>query len=189
MLTAIKPLYTFLDKLENKAFKVITSLAVVLFGLVVLSVIFQIIHREITMHFINITVAWTEEFARYGAIWTTYLLLPVCIKEGRHATVNFLINKTKDQTRYGLYFLIQTMAFTFFAVTCIYSFRNLALNITFISPAMRLPGVFVFGFVTFGLMVASFRILIDVIGVLSGAIEPFHNVNISDPEEQKGEKK
>ena len=187
MLTAMKPLYIFLEKIESKIFKVITSLAVGLFGFVALSVMFQIIHREIIMHFINITVAWTEEFARYGAIWTTYLLLPVCIKEGRHATVNFLIDKVEGKMKYGLYFLIQAMAFTFFAVTCIYSFRNLALNSTFISPGMRMPGLFVFGFVTFGLMLTSFRIIFDVLGVLSGTVKPFHNLSTFKPEETNEE--
>ena len=184
MISAIKPLYRIFDWLENKVYRFLTVLGIGVFSLVVLSVIFQVFHRNIFIHFMSMSVSFTEEFARVGIVWVTYLFLPICLKEGRHATVNVLIDRVKGQARYWLFFLIQLISITFYAVTCVFSFKNLMINLHYSSPAMRLPGLWIFSSVTFGLLFASVQILIEVIGVLSGTLEPFHKIKPTDESDE-----
>ena len=175
-MTAIRKLYTSFIKIEGIVFKILANLAVILLALSVSSVLFQVLYRNVLIHILPLRAAFTEEFSRISIIWAVYLFLPICIKEGRHATVTLLIDRVKNKARYGLYFLIQGIALSFFIVTFRYSLINIALNSTYVSPAMRLPGIFIFSSVTLGLFFATLQIALEIFGVICGILKPFSSL-------------
>jgi TRAP-type C4-dicarboxylate transport system permease small subunit len=189
MISAIRPLYEVLSRFEKVFYKFLTVLAVGVLGFVVLAVIFQVFYREIIIKFVSFSFPFTEEFARFGIIWVAYLLLPVCLKEGRHATVTLIIDKIDKKAKYGFYFFIQAVSLAFYIVTFVFSFKNIIINLPYVSPSMRLPGIWIYSSVTLGLAFAVIQIIIEISGVTSGALAPFYNILTDELTEITGGKK
>lgn len=181
----MKQLYLKLEAIQKKCFKVLIFLALTLLVSVVLSIVFQVIYRNIIVKFFSFSFPFTEEFARIGIIWVSYLLLPVCLKEGRHASVTLIIDRLNQRKKALMYYIIQLISLTFYSVSFFSSFKNIMLNITYLSPSMRLPGPWIYASVTIGLGLAMLQIVLEVIGVISGELEPFYNI-ITDDIEQGG---
>jgi TRAP-type C4-dicarboxylate transport system permease small subunit len=187
MIPSLILLHKKMDCLENKFYKLLCVLAVTLLSAVVVAIIFQVIYRNIIIKIFSFSFPFTEEFARIGIIWVCYLLLPVCLKEGRHATVTLLIDRLNPRVKHVLYYIIQAISLTFYIIAFLYSFKNIALNSSYLSPSMRLPGPWIYSSVTTGLVLAILQIFVEIIGVTCGNLAPFYNV-ISDDPEMRGEK-
>jgi len=181
MISGLRPLHTKLDALQAKFYRLLSILSVILLSAVVVAIIFQVLYRNIIVKFVAFSFPFTEEFARIGIIWVCYLLLPICLKEGRHATVTLMIDRLKHGAKHIMYYVIQVISLAFYLTAFLFSFKNIALNASYLSPSMRLPGPWIYTSVTVGLGLATLQIIVEVIGVLCGDLEPFYNVITDEP--------
>lgn len=86
-------------KMINNPFKlVISSLGVLFFLTVIISVVMQIVFRFI----LRISVPWTEELARLAVIWMTFFGIILVQADRESIRTDFLVNKLPLKVRYLL---------------------------------------------------------------------------------------
>ncbi|EAR00911.1 TRAP transporter small permease [Maribacter sp. HTCC2170] len=136
----MKKAYTFLNK-------VIENLLVIIFGLLVIDVVWQVLSRYV----VGQSSSFTEEFARFSLIWLTVLGAAYINgqKEG-HLSMDFLLSKlppTKQKKRHkviqGLMALFALIIMVIGGINLVY----ITLSLGQISPALHLPLGYVYAIV------------------------------------------
>lgn len=61
----------------------------ILLGIMLIVILMQILFRG----YLNFSLSWTEELARYIMVWFTYIGATVCLWQGSHITIDVLIRK------------------------------------------------------------------------------------------------
>lgn len=137
-----------------------------LMAVMVVLICIQVVSR----YCLEISLAWSEELARYMFIWMVYIGIAYGIKKRKHLCVDVVRNFIPlRQTRY--FDFIGDALFLFFAVFV----ANKATEVFFRiiasgqhSPACELPMWIVYGALPFGMALSSLRILQNM---LSGVKE------------------
>lgn len=172
----LKKTYLFLDKCEDRIYRVLENIGAVLLILAFLAIGFQVIYRYILAQYIQISFVFTEEFARYCLIWIVYLLLPVSIKSGTESSVTFLHDHMRSKAGKIVFFLvIRAICVIVAAITFRYSFSVIQTNWLYRSPTMQLPGVFIYSSVTIGMLFILGHYVLELLGLLCGEYQPFAN--------------
>lgn len=174
--TFLKQIYDMLERFERKLHWLLEKLIVIMMFIVTLDVVYQVLYRTVIVKFVTIPSVFTEEFARYGIIWIMFLLLPICMKEGRFAAVTVLIEKSGPKMRKAIFFINQSLSLIFIAISFRYSFIFVKSNLLFTSPSMRLPGIFVYSCIPIGLGMCLFQLVVEFIGVAVAEEEPFKSL-------------
>lgn len=139
--------------------KIIENLLVVIFGLLVIDVVWQVISRYV----VGQSSSFTEEFARFSLIWLTVLGAAYIngSKEG-HLSMDFLLSKLPEKKRVKRKKVIQVLMAFFALIIMVLGGGNLVyttLSLGQVSSALQVPLGFVYAIVPVsGLMILFFSI-------------------------------
>lgn len=139
--------------------KIIENLLVVIFGLLVIDVVWQVISRYV----VGQSSSFTEEFARFSLIWLTVLGAAYIngSREG-HLSMDFLLSKLPEKKKIKRKKVIQVLMALFALIIMVFGGGNLVfitLSLGQISSALQIPLGFVYAIVPIsGLMIIFFSI-------------------------------
>lgn len=119
--------------------KIIESLLVVIFGLLVIDVVWQVVSRYI----VGQSSSFTEEFARFALIWLTVLgAAYINGQEEGHLSMDFLLTKLPAKKKWRRQRIIQIAMALFAFLVMIIGGGNLVyttLTLGQFSPALNMP--------------------------------------------------
>ncbi len=139
--------------------KIIETLLVVIFGLLVIDVVWQVVSRYV----VGQSSSFTEEFARFALIWLTVLGAAYINgqKEG-HLSMDFLLSKLPEEKKTKRKKVIQVFMALFALIIMVLGGGNLVyttLSLGQVSSALQIPLGFVYAIVPIsGLMILFFSI-------------------------------
>lgn len=84
-------------------------------------------------------LSWSEELARYLAVWLTFLGAAYALRKNSLATVEILYSKLKGVSKNILYVFISVMIFIFCYVMVRYGMSFASKFMSQTSPAMQIP--------------------------------------------------
>jgi len=139
--------------------KVIETLLVVIFGLLVIDVVWQVVSRYV----VGQSSSFTEEFARFSLIWLTVLgAAYINGSKGGHLSMDFLLSKLPAKKRVKRQKVIQILMALFALIIMVLGGGNLVyitLTLGQISSALQIPLGFVYAIVPLsGFMIIFFSI-------------------------------
>jgi len=139
--------------------RIIETLLVVIFGLLVIDVVWQVVSRYV----VGQSSSFTEEFARFSLIWLTVLGAAYIngSKEG-HLSMDFLLSKLPSDKRANRQKVIQILMAVFALIIMVIGGGNLVyitLTLGQISSALQVPLGFVYAIVPIsGVIIIFFSI-------------------------------
>lgn len=170
---AIRKLYGGMSKFSDYAQKALHVILAFLMVSCAAALFFQVIYRFIIIKFVSFSFPFTEEYARYALIWSTYLSVGLCFKEGTMASVNILYDRLKGRPKLALYLFTRIFIFIFLIIGIKYGMRAVANNAIFKSPTLRLPGIYLYSAPLVGCILMVYEVFTEMVGVVSGVLEPF----------------
>lgn len=168
-----KALYRKLKSLGDKFDNFLKIVVGVQIGLAALTILFQVFYRFIIVKFVSFSFPFTEEFSRYMIIWSAYLAIGICLKEGLHASVGIVPNILNDKGKKILYLFQRLLMIGFLIVVLYYSKGLLETTAMFKTPTMRWPGYVIYSSVPVGCFLMLMQILIEMLGVAVNEKKPF----------------
>ena len=147
----------------NKATVKISEWIMVIFALIMVLACFA----QICTRLAGVPLSWSEELARYMAVWLTFVGAAYALRKGSLATVEILYNKLKGVSKKTLYILISVLIFVFCVILIKYGFEFALKFMGQKSPALQIPkGVVYLCAPLSGLLMFLYQveILVDEIG-------------------------
>ena len=130
----------FLDAWMEPVRRLVNMAVVAIFTVIVLVVFSQVIWRFI----FNAPFSWSEELARHLQVWLILLTSSVCIRKGRHLSVDYATHALPFGLSRMLKLIIMVVVMFFLWTVIIFSIQMLAITIHQITPAIRIPVLFVY---------------------------------------------
>jgi TRAP-type C4-dicarboxylate transport system permease small subunit len=148
-----------MQKMHNIINKCIEYFLVVIFGLLVIDVVWQVVSR----YLVGQSSSFTEEFARFSLIWLTVLgAAYINGQEEGHLSMDFLLNKLPTKKRKGRQKVIQVLMAVFALIVMVIGGGNLVyttLSLGQTSSALHVPLGYVYAIVPLsGLLIIYFSI-------------------------------
>ncbi|MBC6999073.1 MULTISPECIES: TRAP transporter small permease [Bacteroidota] len=136
-----------MDKIYTTLNKVIEALLAVIFGLLVIDVVWQVVSRYV----VGQSSSFTEEFARFSLIWLTVLgAAHINGSKDGHLSMDFLLTKLPEEKKIKRQKIIQIMMAVFALVIMVIGGGNLVyitLSLGQTSSALQVPLGFVYAIV------------------------------------------
>lgn len=170
---AIKRTYQTLNAVSGGVQKVLEGVAAFLIATCALDLLFQVFYRFVIIKFVSFSFPFTEEYARYALIWSTYLCAGICLKNGSMASVNILYDRLKPVPKLVLYYATRLVFAVFLAVGLIYGWQAMVHSRIYLSPVMRVPGIFLYSAPFVGCVLMTFETVTELLGVITGELQPF----------------
>jgi len=148
-----------MEKIYHLLNRLIETFLVVIFGLLVIDVVWQVVSRYV----VGQSSSFTEEFARFALIWLTVLGAAYIngSKEG-HLSMDFLLLKLPEKKKVKRKKVIQILMALFALIIMVLGGGNLVyitLSLGQISSALQIPLGFVYAIVPVsGLIIIFFSI-------------------------------
>ncbi len=148
-----------MEKMYRLLIKGIETLLVLIFGLLVIDVVWQVVSRYV----IGQSSSFTEEYARFSLIWLTVLGAAYINgqKEG-HLSMDFLLSKLSAEKRQARQKVIQWLMAIFALVIMVVGGGNLVyttLSLGQMSSALQIPLGYIYAIVPLcGLIIIFFSI-------------------------------
>lgn len=147
-----------IDAVFNKVNKVIEVLLVIIFGLLVIDVLWQVFSR----YLLNKSFAFTEEFARFSLIWLSILGAAYLNAKREHLSMDFLYKKFSAAIKKKLSIVIEILIFSFALIIMVIGGFNLVyttLHLNQLSGTLRIPLGYVYViFPVCGLLIMCFSV-------------------------------
>jgi len=145
-----------LDTLFHKINRFIEVFLVVIFGLLVLDVLWQVFSR----YLLGRSFAFTEEFARFALIWLSVLGAAYLNAKKEHLSMDFIYQKLSEATQKKVAILIEVLVFLFALIVMVAGGLNLVyitLHLDQLSGTLRVPLGYVYAILPFsGLLIMYF---------------------------------
>lgn len=141
-------MWRFIDKAENLFCSMaILTTALVLFANVALRYLF------------SASTSWAEEFIKYLMIWITFIGGSVCVREGAHIRMDFLLGKLSKHARIGANRAVYGISAIFCGLLAFYGGQIVlfTLGTGQVSPALKLPMWIVYLAIPLGCGLMSIR--------------------------------
>ncbi len=90
--------------------------AAVAFMIMAVSLILQIFFRYV----FEIVAPWTEELARFACIWAVFLGTAVCVEEGTHIKLDYILARASGKTSKRILLLANILVTSIFLVVVFY---------------------------------------------------------------------
>ncbi|MEF3329758.1 MULTISPECIES: TRAP transporter small permease [Oceanobacillus] len=119
-------------------------------------------------YFLNNSLAWSEELARYCFIWLIYIGIAYAVKKSRHITLDIVYDLVPDTLK-KIFILVSNILVGIFAVVVIYYSYFLIeqlMNYGQTSAAMRVDMVYVYLSVPIGMTLTLIRLLQNTIYII-----------------------
>ncbi|KAB1068047.1 TRAP transporter small permease [Tamlana haliotis] len=142
----------------NKINKTLEWFMIIIFGLLVIDVLFQVFSRYI----LGTSFTWTEEFARFALIWMTIIGAAYLNAKREHLSMDFLYQKFSEENQRKLSILIEVFIFLFALIVMVIGGLNLVyttLHLEQLSGTLRIPLGYVYAVMPFsGFMIMCFSV-------------------------------
>ncbi|MHA7943649.1 TRAP transporter small permease [Formosa sp. 3Alg 14/1] len=156
---------TFFTKLENAMAKIL----VVIFGLLVLDVLWQVFSRYI----LKMSFSFTEEFARFSLIWLSILGAAYLNARREHLSMDFLYRKWSAKNQKKASIVIEVLVFLFATIVMVIGGFNLVyitLHLNQLSGTLRIPLGYIYMILPIsGLIIMMFSVY-HISGLLTNKI-------------------
>jgi TRAP-type C4-dicarboxylate transport system permease small subunit len=131
---------SLLKSFTNKLNLSIKYFCVLLFIVMIVSSFGQVISRYIFEY----SLSWSEELARYAAIWLTFMGATVALKEKALAYVEAFINMLPGKISRWVGLFVNALNLTFCSMMLVYGYELVVKTAGQTSPALTLPMVLVY---------------------------------------------
>jgi len=146
------------DALFEKINRIMELFLMLIFGLLVLDVLFQVFSRYV----LSTSFSWTEEFARFSLIWLSILGAAYLNAKREHLSMDFLYRKLSNPSKKKISILIEVLIFLFALVVMVIGGFNLVyttLHLEQLSGTLRIPLGYIYAiFPVCGLLIMSFSV-------------------------------
>ncbi len=170
----MKKLYYGLNTVSNVICKILCILIVAVVVVNAGSVLLQVVNRYIIVKVSDLSFPWTEELSRYSMIWLCYLTLPIVYREGAMAQLDLIFDRLGKKGKLALYILTRALCIIFIVIAVYFGIHVVQTRMMYKSSILRLPGYTLYSAPIFGCVFMAFEIITEMIGVFSGALEPFY---------------
>ncbi|WP_209123407.1 TRAP transporter small permease [Alkalihalobacillus sp. BA299] len=126
--------------------KIISSLVVTLFFLLILAVTLQVVSR-----ILSITMPWTEEMARFLFIWLAFIGGYFTIRRGVNITFDLVIDMLPQSIWKVVFTGLNVVSVLFLGLVGYLGINLSILNMTNLSPVMGVP----YGYIYFALPIGA----------------------------------
>lgn len=168
----MKQVYRVLKGTADWTDRVTEKIMIFFMGAMLFTVLIQVFYRYIITRFIHYPLAYTEELARYLTIWIAYLGIAVGLKEGIHVSFDLIYNKLSPKSQCQLYILGRITMLYFISIILIAGWSLLGRISSNVSPAMRIPIVWVYSAPWVGGCLIALRLMVQLLGVILGFDKP-----------------
>lgn len=172
-MSILKTIYHGTNKLSDGIEKILKIILVALALGCAFDLLLQVLYRFILVYYVDFSLTWTNEIAQDFIVWMTYLAIGICYKENSMAAVNLVYDKLKPRAKFVLYLLTRVIVFIFLYFGIKYSWASILSVSNYRSPSLHLPGWILYGAPFMGCVLIGFEAIVDLLGVLSGELEPF----------------
>jgi TRAP-type C4-dicarboxylate transport system permease small subunit len=146
------------DIFFNRVFKIIETILVFIFGLLVVDVLLQVFSRYI----LNTSFTFTEELARFSLIWLSILGAAYLNGKREHLSMDFLYQKFPAKYQKKVLFFIEICILSFALIVMVIGGFNLVyttLHLGQLSGTLRIPLGYIYAVLPIsGLLIMCFSI-------------------------------
>ncbi len=147
-----------MDAIFKKINRIIEVFLVIIFGLLVLDVLWQVFSR----YLLNRSFSFTEEFARFALIWLSILGAAYLNAKREHLSMDYLYQKFSLVNQKKVSILVEALIFLFALIVMVIGGFNLVyttLHLEQLSGTLRVPLGYVYAILPFsGLLIMYFSI-------------------------------
>ncbi|MEM9822413.1 MAG: TRAP transporter small permease [Bacteroidota bacterium] len=147
-----------MEQIFNAINRMIESLLIFIFGLLVLDVLWQVFSRYV----LNQSFSFTEELARFALIWLSILGAAYLNGQQAHLSMDFLLQKLTLEKRVQRIKIIEGSMFLFALVVMVIGGGNLTYTTLYlgqVSPAMNISLGYIYAIVPFsGLLIMFYSV-------------------------------
>lgn len=173
MRKACKQLYKGMHFVSNLLCKLTGAVSFVFVVLCTLTVLLQIINRYVIVKVSNYSATFTDELARFLFIWISYTAVSMCLREGSMAQVDMIYTRLSKKGRLLLYLFTRIVMGIVLYIIIRYGFWFAGKKKAYHSTMLNIPGNILYATVPIGGVLLAFECLTELVGVLSGELEPF----------------
>ncbi len=131
----------------------------------VISILLQVFFR----YAMNAPLYWSEEAARYAFVWLVFIGAAIASKRGAHIGVDYLVMHLPKFPRNVLEIFVNLLVLFFIACVIYMSVGVIKINMTQLSPAMRVPMGYIFMAIPTGLGISFVYIAISLCKIIKDA--------------------
>ena len=146
------------DIIFNKVVRFMEVSLVLIFGLLVLDVLWQVFSRYV----LNTSFSWTEELARFSLIWLSILGAAYLNARREHLSMDFLYGKFSHPNRKKVSIFIEILIFLFALIVMVMGGMNLVyttLHLEQLSGTLRIPLGYIYAIMPFsGFLIMCFSV-------------------------------
>ncbi len=153
--------------------RIIQAIMAVLIATCAFDLMYQVTYRFIIVKFFTISSPFTEEYARYAMIWSGYLGIALCFREGNMPALNLLYEALKGKYKYFLYAVVRLLILLFLVIGIRWGYSAMINMQNYRSPVLMLPGIMLYSAPFVACVMLAFEWLVEVLGVVSGQLAPF----------------
>jgi TRAP-type C4-dicarboxylate transport system permease small subunit len=103
-----------------------------MFAVLIATVFYQVLGR----YLFNAPPSWSEELARFLQVWIALLASALCVQQGMHLGVDYLLHAVAPRGRAGLEVLVHVLVSGFLLLLLVQGIRILDVAAVQSSPAM-----------------------------------------------------
>ena len=173
MKKALKQLYKGMHMVSNLLCKLTGAVSFAFVVLCTLTVLLQIINRYVIVKVSNYSATFTDELARFLFIWIAYTAVSMCLREGSMAQVDMIYTRLGKKGRLLLYLFTRIVMGIVLYIIIRYGFWFAGKKKAYHSTMLNIPGNILYATVPIGGVLLAFECLTELVGVLSGELEPF----------------
>lgn len=137
------------------------------------TVLLQIINRYVIVKISDYSASFTDELARFLLIWISYTAVAMCLREGSMAQVDMIYSRFGKKGKMVFYLFTRLIMGIVLYVIIRYGFWFAGKRAAYHTAMLNIPGNILYATVPIGGCLMAYEWLTELIGVLSGALEPF----------------
>jgi TRAP-type C4-dicarboxylate transport system permease small subunit len=172
-MSVMQTLYKAMCKLSDRVQKILEFILVLLVASCAADLLLQVVYRFVLVKFVSFACTWTAEYAQDALIWITYFAVGICYKENSMASVNLIYDRLKGRQRLALYYVTRGIVLIFLGFGLRYGWAAIMAVNGWSSTNLHLPGYLLFSAPFVGCVLMLYETLTELVGVWSGALEPF----------------
>lgn len=150
------------EKILDSLARGIEFLCAVFFVLMSASLTLQIFSR----YFMDQSVFWAEELARYSMVWLVYLGVVVAASQRCHTRIDFFVNILPDAAYKAVKVLVNIACLLFLAGIAWHSVGLLNLGLMMKSSGLKIPMIFVYLAVPAGAVLTGVYLIWEMFCIL-----------------------
>lgn len=147
----------FLEKLSSFVYHLSKYFLIFLVGSMSLIIIVQVFCRT----FLGFSIFWSEEYARYCLVWSTFIGASMAVRNKELAMFDLLIEKMSEKWKWLYLSMIDLLVLTFILIAIYFGFKQIFTPTVLmqVSPALRMPVWILYLSVPIGCIFMSIHLL------------------------------